>query len=70
MYTTAARHARSEIGAVPAAVGRARWGRQQRFDQRPQLVRHEVVSKGRHDRGSCQTNPKGAKRRLSVLRRA
>jgi hypothetical protein len=39
-------------------------GRQQGLDDRPQLVRHEVVSKGRHGPGSCQTNPKGAKRRL------
>jgi hypothetical protein len=49
---------------VPAAVGRARRGRQQRFHQRPQLVRHQVVNKGRHGLGSCQTYPKGAKRRL------
>ena len=68
MYTMAARHARSEmVRSVPAAVGWAWWGREQGRDQRPQLLRHEVVSKGRHVAGSCQTNPKGAKRRLSAL---
>ena len=49
------------------AVRRARRGREQGLDQRPQLVRHELVSKGRHGTGSCQTNPKGAKRRLRGL---
>jgi hypothetical protein len=51
---------------VPAAVGRAWWRWQQRLYQRPQLVRHEVVNEGRHGAGSSQTDPKGAKRRLSV----
>jgi hypothetical protein len=51
--------------AVPATIGRPRRGREQGLNQRPELVRHEVVSKGRHGAGSCQTNPKGAKRRLS-----
>src|SRR5215217_3077950 len=32
-------------GAVPAAIGRPRRGRQQGRDQRPQLVRHQVISK-------------------------
>jgi hypothetical protein len=52
---------------MPAAVGRARRGREQGLDDRPQLVRHEVINKGRHGLGSCQTNPKGAKRCLSAL---
>src|SRR5829696_1090382 len=47
-------------GAVPAAIGWARRGRQQGLDDRPQLVRHEVISKGCHGPGSCQTNPKGS----------
>jgi hypothetical protein len=51
-------------GAVAAAVGRARRGREQGLDDCSQLVRHEVLSKSRHGPGSCQTNPKGAKRRL------
>jgi hypothetical protein len=57
-------------GAMSATVGRARWGRQQGRHQRPQLVRYEVVSKGCHGCGSCQTNPKGAKRRLSAVQAA
>jgi hypothetical protein len=52
---------------VPAAVGWAGWHRQQGRDQRPELIRYEVVSKGCHGAGSCQTNLKGAKRRLSGL---
>jgi hypothetical protein len=55
---------------VPAAVGRARRGREQGRHQRPELVRYEVVSKGCHGAGSCQTNPKGTKRRLSAGRAA
>jgi hypothetical protein len=58
MNTIAAKQLRSGMGAVSAAVGRARWGRQQGRDQRPQLVRYEVVNKGRHAAGSCQTDPK------------
>jgi hypothetical protein len=45
-------------GAVPTAVGRPRWGREQRRHQRPQLIRYEVVSKSRHGARSCQANPK------------
>jgi hypothetical protein len=41
-------------------------GWQQRLDDRPQLVRHEVVNKGRHGTGACHTQPKGAKQRLNV----
>jgi hypothetical protein len=57
-------------GAVPAAVGRPRRRRQQGRHQRPQLVRHQLISKGRHGMGSFQTDPKGAKRCLigSLLR--
>ena len=51
---------------MPATIGRARWGREQGLDQRPELIRHEVISKGCHGPRSCQTNPKGAKRRLSL----
>jgi hypothetical protein len=47
-------------GAVPAAVRWARRDRQQGLDDRPQLVRYEVVSKDRHGPGSCQINPKGS----------
>jgi hypothetical protein len=54
-------------GTVPAAVRWAWWGRQQGRDQRPQLVRHEVISQGCHGARSCQTVPKGAKRRLKLL---
>jgi hypothetical protein len=41
------------------------WRRQHGLDQGPQLVGHEVVSKGGHGAGFCQTYPTGAKRRLS-----
>jgi hypothetical protein len=43
---------------MPAAIRRAGWDRQQRFHQRPQLIRHEVINEGRHDARSCQTFPK------------
>jgi hypothetical protein len=49
---------------MSAAVGRARWGREQGRHQRPMLIRYEVIHKCRHGAGSCQTTPKGAKRRL------
>jgi hypothetical protein len=57
-------------GAVPAAVRRPWRRRQQGLDQLPQLVRYQVVSKARHGPGSCQTNPKGAKRRLNLVHTA
>jgi hypothetical protein len=50
-----------------ATVGRTRWDRQQGLDQRPELIRYEVVSKSCHGAASCQTNPKGAKRRLTDI---
>jgi hypothetical protein len=52
-------------GAASATVERARRGREQGRHQRPELVRDKLISKGCHGAGSCQTNPKGAKRRLN-----
>jgi hypothetical protein len=45
-------------GTVPVAVRRAGRGWQQRFHQRPQLVRHEVVDESRYGVGSCHTRTK------------
>jgi hypothetical protein len=50
---------RRTAGAAGPAAG---------LDDRPELIRHKVVSKSRHGLGSCQTNPKGAKRRLRLIR--
>jgi hypothetical protein len=52
-------------GAHPAAPPgtRRRW--QQGLDDLPQVVRNELVYEGRHGARSCQSYPKGAKRRLS-----
>jgi hypothetical protein len=50
---------------MPAAIRRAGRDRQQRFHQRPQLVRHEVLDESCHGVRSCQTSPIGAKRRLN-----
>jgi hypothetical protein len=43
---------------MPAAIQRAGWSRQQRLDDRPQSVRHEIVNQGHHDAESCQITPK------------
>jgi hypothetical protein len=55
MNTIAAKQARSGMVRRRPPVGRARRGWEQGLDQRPELVRYEVVSKGRHGAGSCQT---------------
>jgi hypothetical protein len=60
-------HDRSEAGpvgngTVSAAVRGTGRGRQQGLDQRPQLVGHKVISKGRHAAGACQRSLIGAKR--------
>ena len=53
---------------VPAAVGRPGRGWQQRLDDRPQPVRHQVVNENRHRVQACHTVVKGAKRRLRRMR--
>jgi hypothetical protein len=57
-------HDRGQAGPVrnhtmSAAIRRAGRGWQQRFYQRPQLIRHQVFDEGRHSAGSCQTSSKG-----------
>jgi Cupin domain len=63
MNTSAAKQLRVGDGAVPAAVGWARWGWQQRFHEPPQVVGDELVNEAGHSARSCHTPPKGAKQR-------
>jgi hypothetical protein len=53
-------------GAASATIRRAGWRRQEGLDDRPQLVGDEPINKRSHGRESCQTDPKGAKRRLTA----
>jgi hypothetical protein len=48
-------------GAVPVTVGRPRRDRQQGLDQRPQLVRHQLISEGVMARDPARPTPKERK---------
>src|SRR4029453_4809334 len=67
-YGPCTRSPRSSCGRGWHGAGRPTGGgggRAARARPAPQLVRHEVISEGCHGAQSCQTDPKGAKRRLS-----